>query len=538
MKPGAGLQRGSAALLWIGIVVWFAATSWLRPLMLPDEGRYVGVAWEMVRSGDWLQPTLNGLPYFHKPPLFYWITATGISVLGRHEWAIRLAPILAASVAALAVFLFVNRWLGPRTARAALAALLVQPLFFLGAQYANTDMLVAGCITVCILCLAHAALCIEYARPHRAALSGAYAAAALGVLSKGLIGLVLPAGVLGVWLLARGQWRTLIALIWLPGILILCAVCMPWFMLMQQHNPGFLDYFFVEHHVRRYAAGGFNNVRPIWFYPVYLTLASLPCLPWLMRLRRPHASRSAPLTPSDRNAAPAEALARKPTSVHHTEVLSLMSTWLGFVVVFFSIPQSKLIGYILPAIPALAVLFALAFLNNGEPSPRAQRWWRASLFVSGLAGAAVVLGVMLHPPESFRELSAELADRRQPGEPVLMLDHYYFDAQYYAALKDPVQVFAAWNDPALVEHDSWPKELVDAARFSPRLGAKVLPLRSRFASSLCAAPVNWVIAAPEAMQEFPALKAAQQVASTHHGALWRVDRTDPAMASVLACAQP
>ena len=74
------------------IFVWLAATAWLRPLALPDEGRYVGVAWEMMRSGDWLTPTLNGLPFFHKPPLFYWITGASMSVLGLNEWAVRVVP--------------------------------------------------------------------------------------------------------------------------------------------------------------------------------------------------------------------------------------------------------------------------------------------------------------------------------------------------------------------------------------------------------------------------------------------------------------
>ncbi|GAO22089.1 glycosyl transferase family 39 [Alicycliphilus sp. B1] len=72
------------------IFAWLAAMAWFRPLAAPDEGRYVGVAWEMLRSGDWLVPRLNGLPFFHKPPLFYWISATAMSVFGVSEWPARL----------------------------------------------------------------------------------------------------------------------------------------------------------------------------------------------------------------------------------------------------------------------------------------------------------------------------------------------------------------------------------------------------------------------------------------------------------------
>ncbi|MDQ2780516.1 MAG: glycosyltransferase family 39 protein, partial [Pseudomonadota bacterium] len=135
-----------SALVLLAVFAALAATAWLRPLMLPDEGRYVGVAWEMLRSGDWLVPRLNGLPFFHKPPLFYWITAASMSVFGLHEGVARAASLLGATLAAMAMFLFVHRWGGAQRARLTLVALLAQPLFFLGAQFANLDMLVAGCI--------------------------------------------------------------------------------------------------------------------------------------------------------------------------------------------------------------------------------------------------------------------------------------------------------------------------------------------------------------------------------------------------------
>ena len=93
--PSPPPWRSPGALLALTLC-WLGFTAGLRPLLLPDEGRYVGVAWEMLRSGDWLTPTLNGLPFFHKPPLFYWITAASMSVFGLHEWAARLAPVLGA----------------------------------------------------------------------------------------------------------------------------------------------------------------------------------------------------------------------------------------------------------------------------------------------------------------------------------------------------------------------------------------------------------------------------------------------------------
>src|SRR5262245_61411439 len=87
----------TVAVVALPVFVWLAATAWIRPLTLPDEGRYVGVAWEMVRSGNWLLPTLDTLPFFHKPPLFYWLTAAAISILGNNEWAARLPSLLSAT---------------------------------------------------------------------------------------------------------------------------------------------------------------------------------------------------------------------------------------------------------------------------------------------------------------------------------------------------------------------------------------------------------------------------------------------------------
>src|SRR5262249_62308798 len=109
----------NAALLGPAIFLWLAALAWLRPLSLPDEGRYVGVALEMLWSGNWLQPTLDTLPYFHKPPLFYWLTAASLGTVGTNAWAARLGSLLAATACAVSLHQFLWRWAGQSHARAA-----------------------------------------------------------------------------------------------------------------------------------------------------------------------------------------------------------------------------------------------------------------------------------------------------------------------------------------------------------------------------------------------------------------------------------
>ena len=181
----SGAWRDALATLAL-VAAWLAATAWLRPLMVPDEGRYAGVAWEMVRSGDWLTPTLNGLPFFHKPPLFYWLSGAALWLFGLVEIAGRMGALVGATLGAMALYLFAQRWSGPASARRALVVLLAQPLWLVGGQFANLDMLVAGCITATVLTLAHAALSLEAGLPYRRSLWLAYALAGLGVAAVGL----------------------------------------------------------------------------------------------------------------------------------------------------------------------------------------------------------------------------------------------------------------------------------------------------------------------------------------------------------------
>ena len=505
--------RSDVALVAALLFAWLAATAWMRPLMLPDEGRYVGVAWEMLRSGDWLTPTLDGLPFFHKPPLFYWLTAGAMALAGPHEWAARFAPMLGGFAEGLALYLFLRHWSGTARARLALAVLAVQPLFYVGAQFANLDMLVAGCIAATVLCGAHAALCLQAGRPHRRALWGAYALAALGVLAKGLIGFVIPALVLAVWLLLLGRWRTVLRLVSGTGAAVFLAVAAPWFIAMHQLHPDFLHYFFVVQHFQRFAGAGFNNVQPFWFYPAVLALCCLPWLPWLRWL--------GPL-------APAKGRATDPVRV-------LMVVWAAVVVLFFSLPASKLLGYVLPAMPPLAALIADGLAQALQQRPQRRRWALAGAGVSLLAGLGLVVGLALFPPHSGRELARELAQRHGAGEPVIALQPYPYDLPFYARLQAPVVVVEDWTRQRAQPRDDWRKELADAALFAPQQGARTLVQPAALPALLCGAAVSWLITGHDGPS--PAvLTGARLVHAGHDATLWQLRLNDPGVAAALGCA--
>ncbi|MFG6486223.1 ArnT family glycosyltransferase [Roseateles sp. BYS78W] len=482
------------------VFAWLAATAWARPLMLPDEGRYVGVALEMLRSGDWLTPTLDGLPYFHKPPLFYWITATSMSVFGANAWAARAAPLLGACLAALSLHAFARRWTPAGEARVGLRVLLVQPLFFLGAQFANLDMLVAGCISATVLLLADAALSAEHGRQHHGTREAAYVMAALGVLAKGLIGAVLPGLIVALWLLLRRRGAVLRALISWRGVLLFTAIACPWFVAMQLRFNGFLDYFFVVQHFKRFAAGGFNNVQPFWFYPAVLAAGAAPFLPWL-------------------RAATARGYFQHPS---RSPVRLLMAVWLVVVVGFFSLPASKLIGYVLPAVPPLAWLIADSFLARPAPSVRSRQLWHASFAVAAVLGLGIVAWFSWQPRHSTRELAQIIAARRAPDEPVFMLNHYDFDVPFYAHLQAPVRVVDDWSGDEVQRQDNWRRELADAGRFAPAAARLSLLEKRDLASALRQAPVNWVLGPADAALTWPLLLHAQPVATVRGTTLWRV----------------
>jgi 4-amino-4-deoxy-L-arabinose transferase-like glycosyltransferase len=505
--------RGHRCAALLLIFAWLAATAWLRPLALPDEGRYASVAWEMLRSGQWLVPTLNGLPYFHKPPLFYWITAAGLWAGGMNEWSARLAPILGATAAAFSLYLFLLRRAGVGSARASLLVLLTQPIFFVGAQFANLDMLVAGCITGTTLAAADASMSLLAGRPYRQALAIAYIGAALGVLAKGLIGAALPALVLLAWLTAMGQWRLLARLVWLPGLALFLTLAAPWFVAMQLRYPSFLDYFFLVQQFERYTQGGFNNVQPFWFFPAVLAVMALPWTPWLLRAGSARYLRGASQSP----------------------VSLLMWCWLAVIVLFFSLPRSKLVGYALPALAPLAFLVVDAATGLRSGSRRGRRMWAGTAVAALLVCLAVVAGIDVAARESRRGLGQALGALRHPGEPVIFLREYFHDIPFYARLRQPVLVVDDWTPAHATAADNWRKELWDASGFGPN---HTLIGEGELLQVLCASPASWVLVSTATAGQYAFLAAAQPVASTPSTRLYRIAQQRASGPATTDCDRP
>jgi 4-amino-4-deoxy-L-arabinose transferase-like glycosyltransferase len=498
-----------------GLFVLLLTLAALRPLALPDEGRYGEVGRWMAVSGDWLAPRLNGLPFFHKPPLLYWLEAASVTLFGATPWALRLVPALHAGLMLAALFLAARAWGDERLARRAALMFGCSPAFLLGGQYVNHDMMVAAWISVAIWCFAAAFLHGE--KPHTGWALAGFAACALGVLSKGLIGLALPGLVLFIWLLWTRQFRKVWRLPWLRGLLLFAVIAVPWFVLAGRRFPGMFGYLFGVQQFTRYVGGGFNNVRPWWFYLAGLIVLLLPWAFFALaegvagarQWRRPAAS----------------ALSASSASSMARPALSLCWIWIAAILVFFSIPQSKLIGYILPVTPPLALLAAIGW-GRVMAGRRAANAWLAALAVLMLAVPSVItVTVDRYFPalsRSSQSVAQVLACAAAPDDPVYVIGGVFpFDLPFYARMTHPLIAVQNWTRLRATETDTWKRELFEAGDFDPATAARVLQSPLAALNAARAAPNAWVVTNHNPAVEEPLLtQGFSPVARSDHWTLY------------------
>ncbi|MBF6615370.1 MAG: glycosyltransferase family 39 protein [Candidimonas sp.] len=496
-------------------LLWLSATTGLYPLLLPDEGRYVGIAWHMLSTGQYAVPMLDGLPFFHKPPLFYWLTALSLSVFGVNEWAARLVSVGGAVLTITVLFWFLKNYVNTRIALLAALILMSSPLLFGASHYANMDMTVGGLVTATIVALAVAALGYEQHGQYRTALLTAYAVAAAAFLTKGLIGIVIPGGVIFFWLLWRRRYDTMRRLLWLPGIAIFLLLALPWMYAMQQRYGGFFDYFIVNQHLQRFTGNSFNNAQAVWFYaPVLLGLM----LPWSLKLWR---------------------LADRAywRNLQHQRIRSLMLIWLLFVLVFFSLPNSKLVGYILPAIAPFAYFVAEAWAPRlaGTSGARSLRMLGSFLAISLSICIAAAMVMVAWPQPGTKALALNLKSYYGPSDKIVMLERYRYDLPFYLGAGKSIFVVSDWDDPELQSTDNWRRELYDAGRFDPVAAANLLINKQGLLRKLCNDRVVdlWLMGQHDSPTRYPYLQG--WVPDLQDGKLrvWHV----PAGAPLTFCAE-
>ncbi len=337
----------------------------------PDEGRYAEIPREILESGNWITPHLNYVTYFEKPPLLYWFTALFFRVFGLHEWVIRLVPALAATAGVLLTYMLGRRMFNARAGFLGAVVLATSLLYAFLAHELLIDMLFSVLLfaALSLWWMGHSE---EIPKRQAAYFLGFWSTLAFAVLAKGPVAVLLTAVVIGTYLLLCRPPRAWSQMQWLPGILLFALISVPWFVLVAQHNPTFNNFFWYGQHVARFLGKGENreHVKGLLYFFKFLPLLFFP---WTFFVPAAFFFGWRKLWP-----------ARTP---HQRAAIFLLAMSL-LILLFFSASSSKLIPYILPIFPPMAILMGIYFDRLIAQTERAS----SKVFIGGGWLLAVLLG--------------------------------------------------------------------------------------------------------------------------------------------------
>ncbi|GAB7026960.1 glycosyltransferase family 39 protein [Geotalea toluenoxydans] len=341
------------------------------PLLETDEGRYMEIPREMLERGDFITPTLNYVKYFEKPPLHYWFNALSIKLFGLTEFAGRFSGALWGVLGITLAYYLGRKLFGRREGLYGALILGTSAGYLIQSRTNITDTTLTICMTAS---LAFFAIAI---RPHEKNKSLHYylfyVFAALAVLAKGLIGIVLPGAVIFCYLLVTRRWSLLKEMRLPTGILVFLLVAAPWFIMVSQRNPEFARFFFIHEHFERFLTKVHNRYKPFWFYvPVLLGCM----LPWSFFI------------PS------AFINAWKERKTTGADARLFLALWVIVIFVFFSKSNSKLIPYILPIYLPLAILIGGTFVSAVENGIKPLK---ANAIVASIALTLAGLSAIVYP---------------------------------------------------------------------------------------------------------------------------------------------
>jgi len=366
-------------LLIAGFCVFlFFYGSGLFGLIGADEPRYAQVAREMLERSShvdgWITPTLGGKPWLEKPPLYYWQAMLAYSIFGVTDVAARIPGAVDATLLVIAVYLFFRRF--RRGVEVDAALITASCAGIIGyAHAASMDMVLAASFGIGML-----AWWAWRESTRRIYLAGFYLCMGLGMLAKGPVAPFLAVVVITVFALATRQLRLVIRTLWLPGILLFCIISLPWYVAVQMLNPQFFREFILQHNLARFSSDLYHHRAPFWYY---LPVTALAFVPWTVFIAAAF-FRTARRWWAERKSIPPKA---GPDFKFQFSLFACC--WLVVPLVFFSFSQSKLPGYILPVIPAGAMLLAdyLRQHLEDEDAPQISKW----LIISHSLAASVLI---------------------------------------------------------------------------------------------------------------------------------------------------
>jgi len=363
-----------------------------------DEPRYAQVAREMLERHDWITPVLGGEPWLEKPPLYYWQTVVAYKLFGVSDWAARLPSALDATFLVLAVYFFLRRFRpGSEVDGALISASCAGIIGY--ARAASMDMALAAAFSIGML-----GWWVWRERGMRIYLAVFYGFMGLEMLAKGPVGPFLAFLVIALYATTVRDLRLILKTLWAPGIVLFCVIALPWYFAVQIRNPTFFHEFIVEHNLARFSKNLYHHTEPVWYY---LPVTALALIPWTFFV-------IAALVQPVRSWWEKRELPEIRVTEFEYQFSIFASCWLIVPLIFFSISKSKLPGYILPALPAGALLLT-GYLRQGlEPKgPQNESVSKSLAVLHGLLAAAPIIPALL--------IAYLLTQHRLPGgQPMLV----------------------------------------------------------------------------------------------------------------------
>jgi len=363
------MQQRNAILIVLGLFLFlYILPLGVRPIFVDDEARYGEIPREMIASGDWVVPRLNGLRYFEKPVLGYWLNGASILFFGENAFAVRLPSALAAGLSALLVFLLLHSRV-PKDDKvtAPLGALIFLSCFavIIIGTFAALDSMLAFFLTGAMFFFFFAVTSQPGSGRERAMLAAAGFFTGLAFLIKGFLVFVVLGLSMAGYLVWQQRFKDLLRLAWLPLAVAVLTV-LPWGIMIHLREPDYWNFFFWNEHVRRFLSDDAQHREPFWFF---LAIAPAMCLPWTFAMPAALSGLREKIPPQD-------------------DLVRFSICWLLLPFLFFSASKGKLITYILPCFPPFAILVALGLSRYFDKG-------RRRLFNWGAAAAALFFGLLL-----------------------------------------------------------------------------------------------------------------------------------------------
>lgn len=314
-----------------------------RPLFVPDEGRYAEIAREMVTTGQYITPHLDGIKYFEKPALFYWMCAAAIKAGGTSLWSVRSISALLAILGCLFTYGAARALFDRKTGLLAAMILGTSTLYFVMAHMISLDLPITTFLSATLFSFLIGWQRADHTTKYWMWLAAASAACA--VLIKGLIGIVFPGLIIGTWLVTTGNIKQIKRLHLGSSLVIFFVLAAPWHILVSLQNPEFSYFYFIEQHFLRYTTMDVGHYQPSWFFIPCLVLGFFPWIGFLPQ-------------------ALVYALPKSWSEFRTKQTEYFLLLWAILIFAFFSFSKSKLIPYIVPVLPPLAILTAHYLRSN------------------------------------------------------------------------------------------------------------------------------------------------------------------------------